>query len=155
MHFQLVIDLNSTIRCECPMIQTWLRKINLVKLCIVVNRSFEIGIQFTWMFLFLSKFYTSGSNPKRNLSGFWVSKAIHFIMDEQSLASNLKVWFRMITNQISTMCKVRKWTMSNQVTLTISVVPPILGIWPCKSISPLKLLIYWFQAPHINMNLGE
>jgi hypothetical protein len=52
LHFQLATDLNSAIRCECLKIQAWLGKINLLKLCLVVGRSFEIGIQFTWMFLF-------------------------------------------------------------------------------------------------------
>jgi hypothetical protein len=50
--FSLLLILNSAIRCECLKIQAWLGKINLVKLCLVVDRSFEIGIQFTWMFLF-------------------------------------------------------------------------------------------------------
>jgi hypothetical protein len=34
--------------------------------------------------------------------------------------------------------------------------PPILGIWPCNSISPIQdLLICWFQAPPINMNQSQ
>lgn len=40
--------------------------------------------------------------------------------------------------------------------LLLRAAPPMLGIWPCNSISPIQdLLICWFQAPPMNLTQGK